>query len=85
MNDQLYLQQAMFMILHFFDGTHKLEEPVSKTTLKLCGGVPIEIGPKYCAWNTECNTEFTLEVISVAYRIKNLKMCLITYFEIIFP
>ena len=26
-------------------GTHKFEEPVSNTTLKLCGGVPIVIGP----------------------------------------
>jgi len=28
---------------HFLDGTHKLLEPVSNTTLKFCAGVPIEI------------------------------------------
>lgn len=41
----LCVRQAMLVYLHCFDGTHKLEEPVSKTTLKLCGGVPIEITP----------------------------------------
>lgn len=30
----------MLVNLQFFDGTHKFEEPVSKTTLKLCAGVP---------------------------------------------
>lgn len=29
-----YLQQAIFVMLHFFDGTHKLDDPVSKMTLK---------------------------------------------------
>lgn len=28
------------MLLHSDDGTHKLELPVSMTTLKVCGGVP---------------------------------------------
>jgi len=26
---------------HFFDGTHKFDDPVSKTTLKSVAGVPI--------------------------------------------
>lgn len=39
------LQQAMFVKWHCLDGTHKLEEPVSKTTLNDCGGVPMLIGP----------------------------------------
>jgi hypothetical protein len=30
---------------HLLDGTHKLLEPVSNTTLKGCGGVPIWMGP----------------------------------------
>lgn len=45
----LYAQQAMFVKLHSFDGTHKFDEPVSNTTLKLCSGCPREITPKYWA------------------------------------
>ena len=30
----------MSVNLHLLDGTHKLELPVSNTTLKFCGGVP---------------------------------------------
>jgi len=31
--------------LHPEEGTHKFEDPVSKITLKVCSGVPIETGP----------------------------------------
>lgn len=41
--------QAMLVKWHFLLGTHRLLEPVSKTTLKLCGGVPMVMGPKYWA------------------------------------
>lgn len=41
----IYLQQATLSLEHFLDDTHKLEEPVSKTTRKDWGGVPREIGP----------------------------------------
>lgn len=39
------LQQAMLVHLHCFDGTHKLDDPVSKITLKFWGGVPMVMGP----------------------------------------
>merc|ERR1712037_24682 len=32
---------------HLLEGTHKLEEPVSKMTVKFWGGVPMVRGPKY--------------------------------------
>lgn len=38
-------QQAMSSSLQWMDGTHRLEEPVSKTTVKHCGGVPMPISP----------------------------------------
>jgi len=41
----MYLQQAMLKMLHFPEGTQRLEKPVSKSTLNFCGGVPIEISP----------------------------------------
>lgn len=44
-DNELYLRQAIFVKLHFLDGTHKLEEPVSKTTLNFCGGDPIDMAP----------------------------------------
>ena len=43
--NQWNLQQAILRNEHFDDGTHKLDEPVSKRTLNSCGGVPIEIFP----------------------------------------
>lgn len=35
------------------DGTQRLEEPVSKITVKFWGGVPIPITPKYWACKAE--------------------------------
>lgn len=40
-----YLQHAISDSLHFFDGTQRFDEPVSKITLKFWGGVPIDTGP----------------------------------------
>lgn len=34
------------MLPHWDEGTHKLELPVSRTTLKVCGGVPMVISEK---------------------------------------
>lgn len=38
-------QQAMSSSLQWMEGTHRLEEPVSKTTVKHWGGVPMPISP----------------------------------------
>ena len=40
----------MLKPLQWAEGTHRLAEPVSKTTVKGCGGVPSPISPKYCAF-----------------------------------
>ena len=42
---QDYSQHAMSESLHFLDGTHRLDDPVSNITLNCCGGVPMVIGP----------------------------------------
>jgi len=39
------LRQAISVILQVIDGIHKLLDPVSNMTLKVCPGVPISIGP----------------------------------------
>jgi hypothetical protein len=38
-------RQAILNAEHFEDGIQRLDEPVSKITLKICGGEPIEISP----------------------------------------
>lgn len=40
-----YLLHARFVDGQLAEGIHKFDEPLSKTTIKVCGGVPIEIGP----------------------------------------
>lgn len=39
------LRHAISSKSHLVDGTHKSADPVSKTTLNFCGGVPIVISP----------------------------------------
>ena len=41
----IYLLHAISKREHCLDGTHRLEEPVSKMTVKVCGGVPMVISP----------------------------------------
>ena len=38
-------KQAMLKPLHLEEGTQRLLEPVSKTTVNSCGGVPSPISP----------------------------------------
>lgn len=35
----------MSVMEQWTEGTHRLDEPVSNTTVKVCGGVPKEIAP----------------------------------------
>ena len=46
---QVYVLHATFPLAQLTEGTHRLEDPVSKMTVKFCGGVPKLIGPKYWA------------------------------------
>lgn len=46
----IYLQQAISRKEQWMEGTQRFEEPVSKSTLNACGGVPMLISPKYWAW-----------------------------------
>ena len=48
----MFRRRALTMLKprHRADGTHRLEEPVSKITVNGCGGVPSEMSPKYCAF-----------------------------------
>lgn len=34
-------------LVQYTEGTQRLEEPVSKMTVKFCGGEPMEMVPKY--------------------------------------
>lgn len=45
-----HLQQAVEKGEHFCEGTHRLAEPVSNTTLNIWAGKPIPISPKYCVY-----------------------------------
>ena len=44
-----HLLQAISQMGQVAEGTQRLLEPVSNTTLKDWGGVPMEMGPKYWA------------------------------------
>lgn len=44
----LHLPQAQ--LWHWTEGTHRMEEPVSKRTRKFCDGVPMLISPRYILW-----------------------------------
>ena len=40
-----HLLQAV--LVQYTEGTQRLEEPVSKMTVKFCGGEPMDMAPKY--------------------------------------
>lgn len=44
--DSYLVWRKQAMELHSDDGTHRLELPVSRTTLNVCGGVPMVISEK---------------------------------------
>lgn len=43
--------------MQYTEGTQRLEEPVSKMTVKFCGGDPMEIVPKYSICKEESSEE----------------------------
>ena len=48
----------MLKPLQWAEGTQRLAEPVSKTTVKGCGGLPSPISPKYCAFMKSLRATF---------------------------
>lgn len=45
MDDLLHPEYYLLQSVHFDEGTHRFEDPVSKITLKDWGGVPIPMIP----------------------------------------
>lgn len=50
MFEYVHLQQAVENGEQLCEGTHRLAEPVSNTTLNIWAGEPILISPKYCVY-----------------------------------
>lgn len=48
-----HLQHAVEKGEHRCDGTHRLAEPVSNTTLNIWAGKPMWISPKYCVYGNK--------------------------------
>lgn len=54
-------------LVQYTEGTQRLEEPVSKMTVKFCGGEPMEMVPKYSIYRQEREGSWALVLGGVKF------------------